>query len=123
MFHTFYEASKMNGQRCPPTLLSTAATRSPFMPLVALSTLLICSLATTVRAAGNADRFLETAKKLIEAINSDDSPAIQATFNAPMQQFLPPDKANPFFRGIITTKGKLKEAGAPRVTGATAIVR
>src|ERR1035438_6551609 len=68
-------------------------TRSPFMRLVALSGLLICSLVATLRAAGNdADRFLETAKKLIQAINDDDSPAIQASFDAPMQQALPPDK-------------------------------
>ena len=94
------------------------------MRLVALSGLLICSLAATLRAAGNdADRFLETAKKLIQAINSDDSPAIQASFDAQMQQALPPDKATPFFRGLVTAKGKLKEAGAPQVTGPTAIVR
>ena len=94
------------------------------MRLVALSGLLICSLAATLRAADNdADRFLETAKELIQAINSDDSAAIQASFNAPMQQALPPDKATPFFRGLVTAKGKLKKAGAPRVTGPTAIVR
>jgi hypothetical protein len=94
------------------------------MRLVALSGLLICSLAATVRAAGNdADRFLETAKKLIQAINSDDSPAIQASLDAQMQQVLPPDKATPFFRGLVTAKGKLKKAGAPQVTGPTAIVR
>ena len=94
------------------------------MRLVALSGLLICSLAATLRAAGNdADRFLETAKKLIQAINSDDSPAIQASLDAQMQQALPPDKATPFFRGLVTAKGKLKEAGTPQVTGPTAIVR
>jgi hypothetical protein len=94
------------------------------MRLVALSGLLICSLAATLRAAGSdADRFLETAKKLIQAINSDDSPAIQASFDAQMQQAFPPDKAAPFFRGLVTAKGKLKEAGAPQVTGPTAIVR
>ena len=94
------------------------------MRLVALSGLLICSLAATLRAAGNdADRFLETAKKLIQAINSDDSPAIQASLDAQMQQVLPPDKATPFFRGLVTAKGKLKEAGVPQVTGPTAIVR
>ena len=94
------------------------------MRLVALSGLLICSLAATLRAAGNdADRFLETAKKLIQAINSDDSPTIQASLDAQMQQLLPPDKATPFFRGLVAAKGKLKEAGAPQVTGPTAIVR
>jgi hypothetical protein len=94
------------------------------MRLVALFGLLICSLAATLRAAGNdADRFLETAKKLIQAINDDDSPAIQASFDAPMQQALPPDKATPFFRGLVTAKGKLKKAGAPQVTGPTAIHR
>ena len=94
------------------------------MRRVALSGLLICSLAATLRASGNdADRFLETAKKLIQAINSDDSSAIQASFDAQLQQVLPPDKATPFFRGLVSAKGKLKEAGAPQVTGPTATVR
>jgi hypothetical protein len=65
----------------------------------------------------------ETAKKLIQAINSDDSRAIQASFDAQMQQALPRAKAAPFFRGLVTAKGKLKEAGVPQVTGPTAIVR
>src|SRR5262249_43780532 len=94
------------------------------MRLVALSGLLICSLAAPVRADGNdADRFLETAKKLIQAINSDDSHAIQASFDAQMQQALPPEKATPFFRGLVTAKGKLQKAGAPQVTGSAAVVR
>ena len=91
---------------------------------IALSGLLICSLAATFRAAGDdADRFLETAKQLIKAINNDDSAAIQASFDAQMRLQFPPEKATPFFRGILAAKGKLKEAGAPRVTGPTAIVR
>jgi hypothetical protein len=94
------------------------------MRLVAVPALLICSLAATLRAANtDADRFLETAKELIQAINNDDSPAIQASFNAQMQQAVPPEKATPFFRGLVTAKGKLKEAGPPQVTGPTAIVR
>jgi murein DD-endopeptidase MepM/ murein hydrolase activator NlpD len=100
----------MNGQRFSLALL-----------LVALN---CCIGAATLRAANpDADRFLKTAKQLILAINTDDSAAIQATYNAQMQQALPPDKSMPFFRGLVTTKGKLKEAGAPRVTGPTAIVR
>jgi murein DD-endopeptidase MepM/ murein hydrolase activator NlpD len=94
------------------------------MRLVALSGLLICSLVATLRAAENdADRFLETAKILIQAINSDDSAAIQASFHAQMQQALPPEKATPFFRGLVSAKGKLKNAGVPQVTGPTAVVR
>jgi hypothetical protein len=94
------------------------------MRLVALSGLIICSLAATLRAANtDADRFLETAKELIQAINSDNSAAIQAKFNAQMQQAVPPDKATPFFRGLVSAKGKLKNAGVPQVTGPTAIVR
>ena len=94
------------------------------MRLVALSGLLICSMAATLGAADNdADRFVETAKKLIQAINSDDSRAIQASFDAQMQQAFPPVKATPFFRGLLTAKGKLKEAGVPQVAGPTAIVR
>jgi murein DD-endopeptidase MepM/ murein hydrolase activator NlpD len=93
------------------------------MRRVGLSGLLICSLAATLRADSDADRFLETAKKLIQAINSDNMRTIQASFDAQMQQVLPPDKATPFFRGLVSAKGKLKEAGAPQVTGPTAIVR
>lgn len=94
------------------------------MRLVALSGLLICSLTATLRADGDdADRFVETTKKLIEAINSDDSAAIQASFDTQMQQALPPEKADPFFRGLVTAKGKLKESDAPQVAGPAAIVR
>jgi murein DD-endopeptidase MepM/ murein hydrolase activator NlpD len=94
------------------------------MRLIALSGLLICSMAAPLRTAGDdADGFLETAKQLIKAINSEDSRAIQASFDAQMQQALPPEKATSFFRGILTAKGKLKTAGAPQVTGPTAIVR
>jgi murein DD-endopeptidase MepM/ murein hydrolase activator NlpD len=94
------------------------------MRLIALSGMLICSLAVPFRADGDdADRFLETAKRLIKAINSDDSRAIQGSLDAQMQQLLPPDKATPFFRGLVSAKGKLKEAGAPNVTGPTAVVR
>src|SRR3954465_14481258 len=94
------------------------------MRLVALSGLMTCSLIATPCAANtDADRFLETAKQLIQAINSDDLAAIQASFDAQMQQALPPDKSMPFFRKLVAAKGKLKEAGPPRVTGPTAIVR
>jgi murein DD-endopeptidase MepM/ murein hydrolase activator NlpD len=94
------------------------------MRLVALYAMLICSLSAAQSAVGDdADRFLETAKKLIQAINSDDSPAIQASFDAQMQQALPPDRATPFFRGLVSAKGKLMEAGEPQVAGPTAIVR
>jgi murein DD-endopeptidase MepM/ murein hydrolase activator NlpD len=94
------------------------------MRRVALSGLLICFLTATLRADGHdADRFVDTAKKLIEAINDDDSSAIQAMFAGGMQQALPPEKADPFFRGLVTAKGKLKEAGAAQVNDPTAIVR
>ncbi len=94
------------------------------MRLVALSGLLICTLAAVPRTVGDdADRFLETANKLIQAINGDDSAAIQASLDAQMQRLLPPDKATPFFRGLVTARGKLKDAGAPQITGPTAIVR
>ena len=42
----------------------------------------------------------KVANTLIKAINGDDLPAIQASFDAPMQQALQPDKASPFFRGL-----------------------
>jgi murein DD-endopeptidase MepM/ murein hydrolase activator NlpD len=92
--------------------------------LVLLSGLIICSVTATLRAANDEDnRFLKTANELIKAINSDDAAAIQATYNAQMQHALPPEKSTPFFRKLLAAKGKLKEAGAPDVTGPTAIVR
>ncbi len=96
----------------------------PLLRLFALSGWLICILAAAPCVAGtDADRFLETARKLIQGINNDDSSAIQALFDARMRAFLPPDKATPFFRGLVSAAGKLKDAGVPRVTGPTAIVR
>jgi murein DD-endopeptidase MepM/ murein hydrolase activator NlpD len=107
---SFCEVSNMNGQRSTLTLLSIAVN--------------CCLGAATLRAANiDADRFLETAKALIQAINSDDSDAIQASFDAGMQQALPPEKSMPFFRKLVAAKGQLKEAGAPEVTGSTAIMR
>ena len=75
----------------------------------------IAGLLVTEPAAGvpaSAQSFTKAANKLIQAINSDDSAAIQACFDAQMQQALPPDKADPFFRGLVTAAGKLKKAGA-----------
>jgi Peptidase family M23/Protein of unknown function (DUF3887) len=85
--------------------------------------LLITEAAAEASAPASAQRFAKVANKLIQAINRDDSAAIRASFDAQMQRALPPDKAGPFFRGLVTAKGKLKEAGAPQVTGPTAIVR
>jgi murein DD-endopeptidase MepM/ murein hydrolase activator NlpD len=94
------------------------------MRFVALSGLLICSLAATPRAdADDADRFVEAAKNLIQAINSDDSAAIQESLDDQMRQVLPPEKATPFFRGIVSAGGKLKAAGAPQINGNTAAMR
>jgi murein DD-endopeptidase MepM/ murein hydrolase activator NlpD len=76
-----------------------------------------------VPAPASSQRFIEVSNKLFHAINRDDSAAIQASFDAKMQQALPPDKATPFFRGLISTAGKLKKADAPQVDGPTAIVR
>ena len=86
---------------------------------------LICAVGCHAqrRRPDDADRFLEIAKKLIQAINSDDSAAIQASFDAGMQQALPPEKATPFFRAIVSARGKLTKAGAPQVNGPTALVR
>src|SRR5436190_7448583 len=67
--------------------------------------------------------FPKTTKKLINAINGEDIPAIETMLDAQMQQAMPRDKATEFFRSIITDTGKLKEASAPTVTGSTATVR
>src|SRR5207247_251950 len=85
--------------------------------------LLVTQAAAEASAPASAQRFTRVANKLIQAINSDDSAAIQASFDAQMQQALPPDKATPFFRGLVTAAGKLKDAGVPPVTGPPAIVR
>ena len=57
------------------------------------------------------ERFTKVAKKLIQAINSHASAAIQASLGAQMRRALPPDKATPFFRGLVSAAGELKEAG------------
>ena len=88
-----------------------------------IAELLITEAAAKAPAPASAQRFTKVANKLFHAINSDDSAAIQASFDAQMQQALPPDKATPFFREIVSATGKLKKAGAPQVTGPTAIVR
>ena len=92
--------------------------------VVALSGLVFCALVSTLHAAENdRDRFLETTTRLIDAINADDTPAIEAMLDTQMQQLLPPEKATPFFRGIVIARGKLKAAGAPAITGPTATMR
>jgi hypothetical protein len=48
--------------------------------------------AAEASAPASAQRFTKVANKLIQAINSDDSTALQASFDAQMQQALPPDK-------------------------------
>lgn len=94
------------------------------MRLVMLTGLLVCCATGNLGAADkDTARFLEVAKKLITAINSDDGAAIQATFGVQMQQALPVEKATPFFRKLVTAKGKLKDGEATEVQGATAVVR
>ena len=56
-----------------------------------------------------ADRFTKIAKKLIDAINSQDIPAIETTLDPQMQRAMPFDAAKAFFRSVVTESGKLKE--------------
>ena len=70
-----------------------------------------------------AQRFTDATTKLIAAINADDQPAIQQMFDEAMQKALPADKSGPFFRGLLSAKGKLQAAGAPEVSGPAAKVR
>jgi serine-type D-Ala-D-Ala carboxypeptidase/endopeptidase len=92
--------------------------------IAALSGLVICALVSTIAAAENEkSRFLETTKKLTDAINGEDIPAIETMLDAQMQQLLPPDKATPFFRGIVTGRGKLTEVGAPSIKGPTGTMK
>ncbi len=53
---------------------------------------------------------MKVTNKLIQAINADDTAAIEASLNATMQQALPTDKAKQFFQGIVSDTGKLKGA-------------
>jgi murein DD-endopeptidase MepM/ murein hydrolase activator NlpD len=73
--------------------------------------------------AASSERFTTVSNKLFHAINRDDSAAIQALFDAEMQQAMPPDKATSFFKEVVSATGKLKHAGTPQVTGPTAVVR
>jgi murein DD-endopeptidase MepM/ murein hydrolase activator NlpD len=85
--------------------------------------LLITEAAAEAFVPASAQRFTKVANKLIQAINSDDSAAIQLSLDAQMRRAMPPDKATPFFRGLVSAAGKLKESRAPQVAGPTAIVR
>jgi murein DD-endopeptidase MepM/ murein hydrolase activator NlpD len=92
--------------------------------VVALFGLVICGFGSTLQAVEkDKNRFVETTKKLVDAINGDDFVAIDAMLDAQMQQVLPPDKAPAFFRGIVIARGKLTEVGAPTVTGSTASLK
>src|SRR5262245_17859003 len=118
------ETSNANRQRCTLTQLSIAPSfrsRSMYrVRVVALSGLAICALVSTLHAAeSDKNRFLEIAKKLVDAINGDDIPTIENMLDGQMQQVLPVDKATPFFRGIASASGKLKEVGDPVITGRT----
>ncbi|HEY1599935.1 MAG TPA: DUF3887 domain-containing protein [Pirellulales bacterium] len=92
-------------------------------PAGKIAGLLVTPAAANAPAPASGPRFTKVVNKLIQAINNDDAAAIQASFDAQMQQALPPDKATPFFRQLVAAVGKLKEAGVPQVTGSTAIVR
>jgi murein DD-endopeptidase MepM/ murein hydrolase activator NlpD len=81
-------------------------------------------LASTATAQNDdAGRFSAAAKKLIQEINSNDLAAIQAGFDAGMQNLLPPDKSTQFFQGIVAAKGKLKSVGVPQVAAGAAVMR
>jgi hypothetical protein len=71
----------------------------------------------------DAQRFTDATTKLIAAINADDQAAIQQMFNGTMQEALPAEKTGPFFRGVLSAKGKLQAAGAPDMNGPTAKLR
>src|SRR5690349_12501464 len=92
--------------------------------LLAQSALILCALLSTLDAAeADKTRFQETTKKLIDAINANDTTAIENMFAAEMQQALPAEKATPFFRGIVAAHGKLKTAGSPAINGPTATMK
>jgi hypothetical protein len=95
-----------------------------YLRVAALGALSVFVLVGTLYAAGkDKNRFLETTQKLVEAINGNDISAIEAMLAPQMQQVLPADKAAPFFSGMVTAKGKLKEAGTPVIAGSAAIVK
>jgi murein DD-endopeptidase MepM/ murein hydrolase activator NlpD len=77
---------------------------------------------TPAKAApvASGDRFGRVAKRLVHAMNGENVSTIESMMDSNMQQKVPPDKATPFFHGLVTTYGKLKEPGTPSVTGSTA---
>lgn len=93
--------------------------------LLTTACLSCCVLTATLMSAepAAADRFTDAATKLITAINADDQPAIQQMFTDAMQQALPSEKSGPFFRGLVTAKGKLQAPGAPEISGPAAKIR
>jgi murein DD-endopeptidase MepM/ murein hydrolase activator NlpD len=60
-------------------------------------------------------RFEKVVGRLVEAINAEDYPRIQEDFSPGMRDALPPEKAEPFFRGLVSDCGKVEKLGAARL--------
>ena len=58
----------------------------------------------------------KVAEQLVKAINGDDQAGVQKLFNAIMAAAFPPEKAGPFFRGLVAQYGKIAKVDAPRMS-------
>ena len=61
-------------------------------------------------------RHAEVAEQLVKAINADDDAGVQKLFNPIMAAAFPPEKAGPFFRGLVAQYGKIMKVDAPRMS-------
>lgn len=81
---------------------------------VLISTLII--FIPMVFAEDQGGRFEGVAKRLVEAINCENYPAIQQDFNKIMIKAFPIEKSRPFIKKLIADYGKIERLNTPRLT-------
>ncbi len=63
-----------------------------------------------------AERYVKVAGRLVEAINAGDYPGTMRDFSKIMLEAFPLEKAEPFFKELVTSYGKITRLGPPRLT-------
>ncbi len=72
-------------------------------------------LSVSASAEEPADRYKAVVDRMVDAINKEDYPGIQADFAKIMLDAFPLEKSKPFFRDLVGNAGKIKKLGVPRL--------
>jgi hypothetical protein len=67
-------------------------------------------------------RFERVAKRIVSAVNAQDTAAFRADFNQAMGEFLPPDRAQAFIAGLASQLGAIQSLGQPNLRSGTECV-